>query len=260
MKKLLLFVAAALMAVSASADYYIAGNGSATNNWCCGINWQADGCAMTAGAYSTTVPAGTYEFKITEGDWSVSYGYSSVDASASTPGYEGSDNVKFTVASEAGISVTFDGMYIVLTSTVPFGSVTVSSWTIAGDEILMGSKWDPADTNNDMTLIAGAYMLEKKAYLTEGGYDYKACANHAWGIKEIPASGNQTLQIDADGDYTVTFSMDAKGTTLGAFAELDTAAEEVAADSAQAVKVIENGIVYIYVNGVKYDLLGVPVK
>jgi len=210
-----------LMSTNMWADYYMAGNGSSTNNWCGGKNWVADGCKMAAGSYSTKVPAGTYEFKVTEGDLVVSYGYSSVDAFASTPGYEGSDNVKFTVSAEANINVSFDGMYIVLTSDVPFGSLVVSSWTVAGDEILMGSNWDPADTNNDMELIAGAYMLEKKAFLTEGSYDYKAVANHAWAIKEIPASGNQTLQIDEDGDYVVTFSMDAQGTTLGAFAELD---------------------------------------
>jgi len=224
MKKKIFFLTAFIAAtvMNLQAGYYIAGNGSATNNWCCGINWQADGCAMTAGSYSTKVPAGTYEFKITEGDWAVSYGYSSVDASASTPGYEGSDNVKFIVAAEANINVTFDGMYIVLTSDVPFGGVNVTSWTIAGDEILLGSKWDPADTNNDMELVGGAYQLVKNVYLTEGGYDYKACANHAWSIKEVPSSGNNTLQIDADGDYEVTFSMDAQGTTLSAVAELDT--------------------------------------
>jgi len=100
-------------------------------------------------------------------------------------------------------------------------SVEITSWTIAGDPILMGSNWDANDTNNDMTLIAGAYMLEKKAYLTEGNYDYKACANHSSSVKNIPDSGNQTLQIDEDGDYVVTFSMDADGTTLAAFAESD---------------------------------------
>lgn len=143
---------------------------------------------------------------------------------------------------------------------VSASAANITSWTIAGDEILLGSKWDPADTDNDMTLIAGAYMLEIRAYLTEGGYDYKACANHAWGIQEVPATGNQTLVIDADGDYIVTFSMDASGTSLGAFAELDTAVKEVKAEASSTTKVIENGVIYIYKNGAKYNLLGVPVK
>lgn len=255
MKKVFLFLGALVMSTSIWADYYIAGNGSATNNWCCGMMWNENGCAMTDGAYSTTVPAGTYEFKVTEGAWSVSYGYTSVDASASTPGYEGSDNVKFTVASQANINVTFDGMYIVLTSNVPFGSATITSWTIAGDEILLGSKWDPADTNNDMALVGGAYQLVKYAYLTEGGYDYKACANHVWGTKEIPASGNQTLQIEYDGDYEVTFSLDAQGTTLSAVAELTTAINNV--DAAKtAGKYIENGNLYIRRDNVIYDAQG----
>jgi len=206
--------------MNANATYYMAGNGSATNNWCCGINWQADGCEMTNGAYSAKVPAGTYEFKVTEGNWQVSYGVSSVDASNSTPGYGGEDNVKFTVDSEANINVTFDGIYIVLTSDVPF-TTPISSWTIAGVSGLMGSNWDPSDTNNDMTLQNTNYVLVKKGVdLKAGSYDYKAMANHAWSIKEVPASGNQTLTISVDGTYDVTFSMNQTGTTLTASADL----------------------------------------
>jgi len=259
MKKYLSLFFVLMASTSMWATYYMAGNGSSTNNWCCGMKWSVDGCAMISGAYSTKVPAGTYEFKVTEGDWNVSYGYSSVDASASTSGYEGSDNVKFTVSAEANINVTFDGMYIVLTSDVPFGSVTISSWTIAGDEALLGSYWDPAATDNDMQLIAGAYMLEKTVYLTQGDYDYKACANHAWGIKEIPASGNQTLTIAANGNYTVTFSMDAQGTTLGAFAELSTGLKDIKA-SDKVVKFLDNGNLYILQEGKKFNALGTEIK
>jgi len=259
MKKYLSLFFVLMASTSMWATYYMAGNGSSTNNWCCGISWQADGCEMIGGAYSTKVPAGTYEFKVTEGDWSVSYGFGSVDATASTPGYEGSDNVKFTVTSEANINVTFDGMYIVLTSDVPFGSTTIISWTIAGVEPLMGSAWNPADTNNDMSFVGGAYQLVKNAYLTAGGYDYKACANHAWGVKEIPASGNQTLQIAADGDYTITFSLDAQGTTLSANAELSTGLMDIKA-SGKVVKFLDNGQLYILQEGKKFNALGTEIK
>jgi len=100
--------------------------------------------------------------------------------------------------------------------------VVVTSWTIAGDQAMMGSKWNQADTNNDMKVFGGSYQLKKFAYLTEGEYEYKACANHAWGIKEIPSSVNQTLKIEDDGDYIVTFTLDMAGTTLSAKAELNT--------------------------------------
>jgi len=145
-------------------------------------------------------------FYITGND-SACYESGSLNTTLSNPGSEGQDNVKFTVTLEEKVLQS---------------DVTITSWTIAGDQILMGSQWNPADTNNDMSLVGGSYQLVKHAYLTEGGYDYKAMANHTWSIKEIPESGNQTLQIDSDGDYVVTFSLDAQGTTLSANAELDT--------------------------------------
>jgi len=90
-------------------------------------------------SYSTTVPAGRYQFKVTEGNWSDSYGAENVDAQNSTPGYEGTDNVIFTVASQANISVTFNGTSIVLTSNVPFVVPTVSDIEITGD-LLVGNE------------------------------------------------------------------------------------------------------------------------
>lgn len=252
MKKFLLFVAAALLAVGASAQYYMAGDGNASNNWCCGENWNPAGCAMTDGAYSTTVPAGTYQFKVTQGDWvSPNYGYDAVDASKSTPGYEdGGGNVKFTVSAEATINVSFDGSFITLTSNVPFGEATITSWTIAGAEALMGVEWNPAAAENDMAFVGGAYTLTKSGVTLEAGdYDYKACANHAWGIKELPAYGNQTLTIEADGTYDITFSMDAIATELNAQATIATDADEAAADSA-----VKNQKIIDAVTGERYIL------
>lgn len=243
MKKLLLFVAAALLAVSANAQYYMAGDGNATNNWCCGENWNPAGCAMTDGAYSTTVPAGTYQFKVTQGDWQQpNYGYDAVDASKSTPGYEdGGGNVKFTVSAEATINVSFDGSFITLTSNVPFGEATITSWTIAGDAALVGVEWNPAATENDMAFVGGAYTLTKSGVALEAGdYDYKACANHAWGIKELPAYGNQTLTIDEDGVYDITFSMDAMATELNAEYVVATPVGDVVADGQSGNQTIFN--------------------
>ncbi len=252
MKKLLLFVAAALLAVGASAQFYMAGNGTASNNWCCGENWNPAGCAMTDGAYSTTVPAGTYQFKVTQGDWEQpNFGYDAVDSSTSTPGYEnGGGNVKFTVSAEATINVSFDGAFITLTSNVPFGEATVSSWTIAGQEEIMGVAWDPAATENDMAFVGGAYTLTKSGVtLIAGDYEYKAVADHAWGVKELPAYGNQTLTIEEDGTYDITFSMDAMATELNAQASIATDADEVGADAT-----VKNQKIIDAVTGERYIL------
>lgn len=212
MKKILLFVAAAMVAMSANAAFYVAGNGAAdaTGKWCDGKNWAADGSEMVGNTITFSgVPAGTYEFKVTDGTWGFALNIYNVDAAQSTPGYEGTDNVKFTIASTADITISTDGSNIVLKSTVPFGKVVITSWSIAGVADLMGEEWSPSAEANVMTeKSAGVYELVKQGVsLTAGTYDYKACANKAWSISEIPASGNQTLEILEDGVYDITFTL-----------------------------------------------------
>lgn len=203
-------------------DYYIAGDGSAETGWTCGLFWQADGCGMADGAYAAKVPAGTYSFKVTQGDWDKdSFGYESVDATASTPGYvNAGGNVQFTVSAEANIGVTFNGTAIVLTSDVPFGEATIKTWTIAGQEELMGVFWDPKVESNDMAKDGDVYKLTRSnVSLAAGEYQYKACANHSWNIATVPADdSNMILAIDEDGVYTVVFTLDADKAKLSATA------------------------------------------
>ena len=212
MKKILLFVAGLMLAMSANAAYYVAGNGDAdaTGKWCNGKKWAADGSEMVDNTITFSgVPAGTYEFKVTDGTWDFALNIYNVDATQSTPGYEGTDNVKFTIAATADITISTDGQNIVLKSSVPFGKVVITSWSIAGVAELMGEEWAPSAEANVMTeKSAGVFELVKKGVsLTAGDYDYKACANKAWSISEIPASGNQTLTIDSDGIYDITFTL-----------------------------------------------------
>ena len=102
--------------------------------------------------------------------------------------------------------------------------VVITSYTIAGDQALMGANWDPAATQNDMVLQEdGTYKLVKEGVeLTAKGYEYKVVGNHAWSIWEVPSSGNQTLNIDEDGKYNVTFTL-----TLGEENVLEAVAEKV---------------------------------
>ena len=200
MKKLLLLFSVVMAAFAVNAQtYYMAGNGTADNNWCCGANWgdpdnTPNKCPMTGSgnnwSYETTVPAGTYEFKITDGTWDLAYNVYNIDQAQSTPGYEGSDNIKFTVASEATITVNLTviegGAQIVLKSSVPFGSATITSWTIVGPSWLMGSEWDTNDTSNDMTNTSGStWTLVKSGVVFDpsdvenGTISFTAVANHS---------------------------------------------------------------------------------
>lgn len=213
--------------VTPTYDYYIAGNGDGENGWTCGETWVANGCGMENGQYIAMVKPGTYEFKITNGYWDdnpagINWGAGAVDATLSTPGYEGSgnSNVKFTVESDAKISVTFDGEHIVLTSDVPFVSTTVEVWSVVGDAAL-GLTWDPISTPDDMESVGGAYQLVKTGLSLEAGtpYSYKFTANHKWGVEERPNNGNETLTVTESGTYKVTFYLSATAEQWGATPE-----------------------------------------
>lgn len=280
MKKLLLLFSVVMAAFAVNAQtYYMAGNGTADNNWCCGENWNVAGCAMTGSGsnwtYETTVPAGTYEFKITNGKWydpektpdGINYGYNNVDGDASTPGYEGPDNIKFTVASEATITVNLTiidgGGKIVLKSNVPFGEVVITSWTIVGPSWLMGSDWDTKDTSNDMTNTSGStWTLVKSGVpfdpsdVENGTISFKAVANHSYSVGEIPGPGSDasmTAPTEA-GTYDFTFELDASlQSVMGTFAKSTGSAVD---ETSAAVVTAANGTVYADGELVIYDLVG----
>lgn len=249
--------------VTPTYDYYIAGNGDGENGWTCGLSWVANGCGMENGQYIAMVKPGTYEFKITNGFWDdkpagINWGAGAVDATLSTPGYEGSgnSNVKFTVESDAKISVTFDGEHIVLTSDVPFVSTTVEVWSVVGDASL-GLIWDPKSTTDDMEFVGGAYQLVKTGLSLEAGtpYSYKFTANHQWGVEQRPNNaGNATLTVTESGTYKVTFYLSATAEQWGATPEKETptSADEAVEDSIYAT----NGTVFCSTPFEVYNLVG----
>lgn len=251
MKKLLLLAVSMLLTTTMFAQYYIAGDGSATNNWCCGISWDPAGCVLTGNTKSFELAAGTYSFKVTNGTWDSSWGYKNLSAS-STSGAEdgGMNNVKFTLATSATVTVAFDAdaEQITLTSTAPFGPLTVTSWTLVGDEALVGVDWDPAATENDLAFVGGVYQITKTGVTlaADGLYQYKFAANHAWSIKEFPASGNEELIVSTDGVYDIVFALNPTTGEYGADAKLSTAADEAQANAAEVVGI--------------YNMIGQPVS
>lgn len=272
MKKLLLLFSVVMAAFAVNAQtYYMAGNGTADNNWCCGENWSEAGCAMTGSGsnwtYETTVPAGTYEFKITNGTWDLAYNVYNIDQAQSTPGYEGTDNIKFTVASEAIITVNLTviegGAQIVLKSSVPFGSATITSWTIVGPSWLMGSEWDTNDTSNDMKNTSGStWTLVKSGVafdpsdVENGTIGFKAVANHSYSVGQIPGpSSDASMDAPTEaGTYDFTFTLDVSlQSVIGTFAKSTGSAVD---ETSAAVVTAANGTVYADGELVIYDLVG----
>ncbi|MGM9826291.1 MAG: hypothetical protein ACI3Z8_07635 [Paludibacteraceae bacterium] len=97
-------------------------------------------------------------------------------------------------------------------------------YTVAGATAILGSEWNPADTNNDMTKQAdGTYKLEKTdVLLNAGGYQYKIVVNHDWNPELM---GNQTLTVEKAGYHTLTFTYNASTKAVNGIATLTKEAE-----------------------------------
>ena len=98
------------------------------------------------------------------------------------------------------------GGWSAFTYTAPGPEISV--YTIAGQAALMGSDWDQTDTANDMTNMGnGTFQLVKEnVTLSAGDYEYKVVGDHTWGVGECPEYGNQSLTIEEDAIYTITFN------------------------------------------------------
>lgn len=100
-----------VFSIATYATYYVAGNGTAGGSWCGGKNWDPKGSAMDANNSITyqNVPAGSYQFKITNGSWATNYGYNNLDEACSNlecfPGGDG--NIVFTTTVTHNITITF---------------------------------------------------------------------------------------------------------------------------------------------------------
>lgn len=99
------------------AQYHIAGDGSAANGWTCGETWNPSGCAMSQSRNvyvydSPELAAGTYLFRITNGTWDTTWGWSDVDSDKCTAivADDGGDdhNVMITLNEASKVKIIFN--------------------------------------------------------------------------------------------------------------------------------------------------------
>ena len=168
----------------------------------------------------------------------VNYGFKVVADHSWDEAYPG-DNYQLTVGESGEYTVvfTFDaethevGAETTKTGDHDFGT---KIWTIAGAEALMGSNWDPTDSNNDMTDVGdGIYILVKEnvALLADTEYEFKVLANHSWsenyGADGVADGANVVLTVSEDGNYDVTFTFMLESKDLSADAELSTGIKNI---------------------------------
>ncbi|MBP5798328.1 MAG: hypothetical protein J6W43_00265 [Prevotella sp.] len=133
-------------------------------------------------------------------------------------------NVILTVEENGIYTVTFS--YSTETQTpsataVKTGDAVIAekTWTVAGSSAtLLGTEWDPTNTDNDMTKQNdGSYKLEKKAVtLAQGVISYKVCANHSWDESYGVSGNDASLTIEEDGVYDVVFTFNSETKAVNA--------------------------------------------
>ena len=209
--------------VEIAKKYYIAGTENLT-----GYNWKEDGLQLTKDGdlYKHTfsaLPAGEFEFKVTNGTWTDPWGYSNlgaayVEVSEGTDG-EGNPNgnIKFTTEEAKNITVIFDATAGKITIDGLTEKTPVEDYyTIVGVTAITGIHWDPANEDNKMTKAGEVYTLTKTGLQLEAGdYEYKVAKNGKWGDGEYPNGPNEKVTIAENGVYTIVYTYTV-GTSLTA--------------------------------------------
>ncbi len=201
--------------VTVTTQCYLAGSGIE------GLGWEA-GKQMPMYDNTITLANVAANTKITfkvvfDSQW---LGFSYVDTENSSKGVEGSDNIEITTSTDSDVEIKYDASTQKIIVTGDFGGVVaITSYTVAGTKELMGTEteFDVTATANDMVETAEGSniwtLTKENVALVVQTYQYKVAANHAWGVKEYPGSGNNMLDIKAAGNYDVTFTLDLTGET-----------------------------------------------
>lgn len=126
-------------------------------------------------------------------------------------------NYVFTVEETGTYNVTIqfnETSYEVSVTTKKTGGAVIGekTWTVAGSLEILGVKWDPKATENDMIKQEDnvTYILTKtNLTIAKDVYQYKICANHNWSENygdDTDPEGNASIYIEEDGIYDVTFT------------------------------------------------------
>ena len=246
--------------VVVTPNYYLIGNDASM------AAWDIDNAIlMENGTIDLNLTEGDYQFKIVlQKSWTglqLTCQNLAPEAPAALTCDE-NQNVCFTLTEAATITISVvDGAIMV--AGLPEEVEEPVIYTIVGEEALVGVNWDPAATANDMTKLEdNSYQLIKTNVTLEAGdYEYKVIAGHAWNGWELPVSVNQTLTIEEENTYIVTFALTADLSTLTAEAVAQNPSAIDNTESHNAMqKVLMNGHLYILVDGALYNVQGVIVK
>ena len=187
-----------------AVSYYVAGSAGL-----CGAEWDPgyEGAKLTLGAdglYSKlfkNIPAGTYEFKITAGDWTRNWGVGGAADGA---------NIKFTLEEEKHVLITFNADTKAISYEIK-DLIVEELYVIAGTEELCGSGWNPGDLNNKMPLNTLTGLYEKYFVNVPAGHHEFKVTNGTWDQSWGAADGsNFALETEKACNVFITFNAETK--------------------------------------------------
>jgi len=202
--------------------YFIVGNGDESHgDWCNQKGWWTDDAnsrldATTLSKTYTALPAGTYEFKLTNGKWKGDGGTvwaaNAVDNESSSRGYRGAGeeaNIEFDLQAATDVTISFNPETGKISLVSSNGYFLSNVYSVVGEEALVGFNWDNMETSTEMTNNGDGtytYTINHK-YLAADDYDYKILGGHRWGNGCEYPNTNATLSIAEAGYYTVVFTL-----------------------------------------------------
>ena len=209
----------ATITYDAVATYCMAGTASVSGtDWCCGQEWTPSGCELTDGSISfSALPAGEYKFKITNGTWNSSWGYSALTSKTGCT-EDTNGNVVITLSKTSDVKIAFNSSTKKITVTItevstpidPDEPVTLTA-TIAAIRSRLSIN------TNDFTDFAGLYV--SKLPTVEGGtlssYAWEYSTNNtAWSAySDGDGASWDNIRPNKAGYYRCTLTYDVNGET-----------------------------------------------
>ena len=184
--------------------YYVAGSAGL-----CGVEWANNDPvnAMTKdtdGLYKKTfekIPAGTYEFKVTDGTWDNCWGMDG-------------QNYVFTTTAEKNITITFNAdtkeIGVILADVI-----VEDLYTVAGTGDLCGTEWDPANLNNKLSLQENG-LYEKTFFSVPAGTHYFKVTDGTWSNSWGKDGGSDNFEFatETESNVTISFNPETKEITV----------------------------------------------
>ena len=200
-----------------ATTYCMAGTASVSGTtWCCGQEWIPSGCELTDGSISfAALPVGEYKFKITNGTWNSSWGYSSLTSTSGlTKDTDG--NVVITLTKTSDIKIDFNSSTKKITVTITEVSTPVDpdDPQPTGEVTIAAIRNRLSINTNDFTDFAGLYVSAlPKAGDAAVSYEWQYSTDNATWAKYSAGDGAtwDNIRPNKAGYYRCVISYDLAG-------------------------------------------------